>query len=65
MPMRFQSLDLNMGDNYVDKHRNSAIFFCSAFGGSLIGAFENLDLLIIATVVAEELIFSQLFKVKV
>ena len=21
MPMRFQSLDLNMGDNYVDKHR--------------------------------------------
>ena len=20
--MRFQSLDLNMGDNYVDKHRN-------------------------------------------
>ena len=23
MPMRFQSLDLNMGDNYVDKHRKS------------------------------------------
>lgn len=22
MPMRFQSLDLNMGDNYVDKHRD-------------------------------------------
>ena len=21
MPMRFQSLDLNMGDNYVDKYR--------------------------------------------
>jgi hypothetical protein len=23
MPMRFQSLDLNMGDNYVDKHRQA------------------------------------------
>ena len=25
--MRFQSLDLNMGDNYVDKHRLTKVFF--------------------------------------
>ena len=25
MPMRFQSLDLNKGDNYVDKHRPEQI----------------------------------------
>ena len=27
MPMRFQSLDLNMGDNYVDKYRFDIRYF--------------------------------------
>ena len=40
MPMRFQSLDLNMGDNYVDKHRLPL----SCYRVALLIALNNLPL---------------------
>ena len=33
--MRFQSLDLNMGDNYVDKHRQRRTIFMMRLGDGL------------------------------
>ena len=40
MPMRFQSLDLNMGDNYVDKHRNRQ----KTIGNTIILTYQNQQL---------------------